>query len=199
MTSDEFKFNGLDVNYVYRKSISDAKASNFTVGSTLLGGLLGGEMYIDNIKDDAGGIIIHGSYNLEYQVRKTSATSLILFWGLPVSGGNFYYEFGEGVEMYNLIAGLQGGAQLGIKAGDFKIAPLGRVQLLVGYVERYRGGVYYENLRTGGIPPFVTISYGLEIFYPPFDLALSIIEQKTLESWENVWIDTTMIQLGLLF
>jgi hypothetical protein len=200
MHGERIDFNGIDINTSFRKAISHNRAYNSTLGAALLGSYLGGEMDIDTSKGDASGVVLHGSYNIEYLVVKKPSSSLVLFIGMPLSFGNFIIENEkEDVTMYNLMAGLQGGAQAGFKAGDFMGSPFVMVSLMGGYTERYDGGVYFENLNSGSIPIFAVISSGLEIIYLPFNLKLSGIYQRTFESGDNKPIDTSTIQLGFSY
>ena len=82
--------NGIDVNVIYRKAISNITASDFTIGVALLFG----DMYIDTLERPVSGFIALGNYNREYQVMKKPASSLTLFWGLPLSLGDFVIENG---------------------------------------------------------------------------------------------------------
>jgi hypothetical protein len=199
MHGERIDLNGIDINALFRRAISNTTSSNFTIGAALLGSLLDGDMDIDTVKRDLSGVVVHGSYDREYIVMKKTSSSLILFWGIPLSLGNFIIENEEDVTLYNLMAGLQGGARLGLEMGDFRCSPLVMVNLMGGYRERYDGGVYLENLNSGGIPLFAVISSGLEILYRPLNLTLSGIYQRTFESGDNKPIDTTIIHLGLSF
>ncbi len=195
MSGEMFDSNGIDVNVIYRKAISNTRASDFTLGAALLYG----DMNIDTFERPVSGVVVHGSYNSEYQIMKRTVSSLTLFWGLPLSFGDFVIENGEDATMYNFMAGIQGGAQLGFKTGDFMSSPFVMVLLLGGYMERYNGGVYYENLNSGSIPLFTSITYGLNIIYIPYNITLSGIIQKTFESGDNKPINTTIIQLSWSF
>jgi hypothetical protein len=197
MHGKRIDLNGIDINTLFRKAISHNRAFNFTLGAALLGSYLGGEMEIDTFKRDASGVVLHGSYNLEYLVVKKPSSSLTLFIGIPLSFGNFIIENEmEDATMYNLIAGLQGGAQVGFKTGDFMVSPFVMINFMGGYRERYDGGVFFANLHSGSIPIFAVISSGLEIIYLPFNMKLSGIYQRTFESGDNKSVDTSLIQLG---
>jgi hypothetical protein len=195
MSGEMLDLNGIDVNVIFRKAISNTTASDFTLGLALLYG----DMDIDTFERPASVYIAHGSYNREYQVMKRPASSLTLFWGLPLSLGDFVIENGEVVKMRTLVTGIQGGAQLGLKTGGFMSSPFVMVNLLCGIMERYDGGVYYENLDSEGIPSFASITYGLKISYIPYNISLSGIIQKTFESGDNKPINTTIIQLSWSF
>ena len=195
MSGEMLDLNGIDVNVIYRKAISNTTASDFTLGAALLYG----DMNIDTFEGSVSGVIVHGSYNREYQAMKRPASSLTLFWGLPLSFGDIVIENGEDVTIYTFMTGLQGGVQLGFKTGDFMSYPFVMVHLLGGYMERYDGGVYYENLDSGSIPLFTSISYGLIIHYIPYNITLSGIIQKTFESGDNKPINTAIIQLSWSF
>lgn len=200
MHGKKVDLNGIDINASISEATSDNRAFNFTLGAALLGSYLGGEIDIDNSKRDASGLLLHGSLNFEYLVVERSSSSLALFMGVPFSFGNFIIENPvEDVTLYNLMAGLQGGARLGFKRADFAASPFVMVNLMGGYRERYDGGVYLENLDPGGIPIFAVISSGLDITYLPVNLKLSGIYQRTFASGENEPMDTTMIQLGVSF
>lgn len=186
MHGERIDLNGIDIN---------TATESYTIGAALLLG----EMDIDAPKGDLSAIVIHGSFN---QAMKKPSSSLILFMGIPFSLGHFTVESNENnedVTFYNLMAGLQGGARLGLKVGDSVASPWVMVNLMGGYGERYDGGVYYENLHSEGIPIFAVISTGLEILYLPLNLTLSGIYQRTFESGDNKPIDTAIIQLGLSF
>ena len=144
MSGEMLDLNGIDVNVIVRKAISNTTASDFTLGIALLYG----EMNIDTFEEPVRGVVVHGSYNREYQAMKKPVSSLTLFWGLPLSYGNFVIDNGEVVTMYTVMTGLQGGAQLGLKTGDFMSSPFVMVHLLGGYMEHYNGDdgdVYYKN------------------------------------------------------
>lgn len=195
VSGEMLDLNGINVNVIFREAISSAKASDFTLGLALLYG----DMDIDTFERDAGVYIAHGSYNREYRVMRRPASSLTLFWGLPLSLGDFVIENGEVVKMRTMLIGLQGGAQLGLKTGSFISSPFVMAHLLCGIMERYDGGVYYENLDSGSIPLFTALSYGLKIIYIPYNITLSGIIQKTFESGDNKPINTTILQLGWSF
>ena len=195
MSGEMLDLNGIDVNVIFREAISNSTASNFTLGLAILYG----DMDIDTFERSTGLYIAHGSYNREYQVMKRPASSLTLFWGLPLSLGDFVIENGEVVKMRTVVTGIQGGAQLGLKTGNFMSSPFVMVNLLCGIMERYDGGVFYENLDSGGIPSFASITYGLKTTYIPYNITLSGIIQKTFESGDNKPINTAIIQLGWSF
>jgi hypothetical protein len=192
MNGEMVDLDGIDVHVIFRTAISNTTASDLTFGIAFLCG----DMNIDTFERTVSGFIAHGSYNREYQVMKRPASSLTLFWGLPLSLGDFIIENEELVKMRTIMTGLQGGAQLGLKTGSFMSSPFVMVDLLCGIMERYDGGVYYENLDSGSIPLFTSLSYGLKIIYIPYHITLSGIIQKTFESGDNKPIDTTIIQLG---
>jgi len=195
MSGEMLDLNGIDVNFIYRKAISKTSASDFTLGAALLYG----DMDIDTFEGSVSGVVVHGSYNSKYQIMERTVSSLTLFWGIPLSFGDFVFENEEDVTMYTLMAGLQGGAQLGLKTNDFMSSPFLMVHLLGGYMERYDGGVYYENLDSGSIPLFISLSYGLIIHYIPYNITVSGIIQKTFESGDNKPFNTTIIQLSWSF
>lgn len=199
MHGERIDSNGIDINTIYRRAINDTRASDFTLGAALLGSILNGEMDIDTFKRDVSGVVLHGSYNREYLVMAKPSSSLTLFVGIPLSFGDFIIEDKEDVTVFNFMVGFQGGARLGLDMGDFTGSPLVMVNLMGGYIERYDGGVYLENLSSGGIPIFAVVSSGLEILYRPLNLTLSGIFQRTFESGDNMPIDTAMILLGLSF
>ena len=198
MSGEMLDLNGVDVNVIYRKAISNTTASDFTLGAALLYG----DMNIDTFEGPLRGTVVHCSYNREYQPMKNPVSSLTLFWGLPLSFGNFVIENGEVVTMYTLMTGLQGGAQLGLKTGAFLSSPFVMVHLLGGYMEHYNsddGDVYYKNRNSESIPLFTSTSYGLIIHYIPYNITVSGIIQKTFESGDNKPINTTIIQLSWSF
>jgi hypothetical protein len=174
MHGERISSNGIDITATYRRAISDTKASDLTLGAALLGSILDGEMDIDSLKRDVSGVVIHVDFDSEYLVMKKHASSLILFVGIPISFGNFIIEDEEDVTVFNIMTGLRGGARLGLEMGDFTASPVAMVSIVGGYTERYTGGVYLENLNSGGIPIFAV-------------------------SGDNNPIDTAMIQLGFSF
>ena len=180
---------------IFRKDISNTKASDFTIGVALLFG----DMDIDTFERSTNSYIAHGSYNREYQVMKRPASSLTLFWGIPISLGDFVIENGEVEKIHTLVIGLQVGAQFGFKTGNFIGSPFVMAQFLGGCLEHYDGGVYYENLSTKGIPSFASTTYGLKIYYIPYNITFSGIIQKAFESGDNKPINTTILQLGWNF
>ena len=193
MHGERIDLNGIDINTtILRETISNTVTKSITLGAALLYG----EMNIDTAKRDLSGVVVHGSYN---RVLKKPSSELILFMGIPFSYGDFTIENEKDVTVYNFMAGLQGGARLGHKMGDFMTSPWVMVNLMGGYGERYNGGVYYENLNSESIPIFAVISFGLEILYLPDNLTLSGIYQRTFESGDNKPIDTAVIQLGFSF
>ena len=197
MSGERIDSNGIDINYTFRGEVSPNVATDATIGFALLGAGLGGEMEIDTFKRHMSAIVMHASFNFQYLVMKKPSSSLTLFVGMPFSYGDFIIENQkEDVQMYNLMAGLQGGARLGLKIGDFKSFPWVMVNLMGGYIERYDGGVYSENLNSGSIPIFAVLSYGLEILYLPLNLTLGGIYQRTFESGDNKAIETAIIQLS---
>lgn len=195
MSGEMLALDGIDVNVVFRKAISNTSASDFTIGIALLFG----DMDVDTFERSTNSYIAHGSYNREYQVMKRPASSLTLFWGIPLSLGDFLIENGEGVKIHTLVIGLQGGAQFGFKIGNFISSPFVMAQFFGGCMERYDGGVYYENLSTKGVPSFASTTYGLKINYIPYNITLRGMAQKTFESGDNKPINTTIIQVGWNF
>ncbi|MEJ2255077.1 MAG: hypothetical protein P8Y75_12085 [Nitrospirota bacterium] len=199
MDGERLHVNGMDVNTIFRGPISNTTAWDISVGVALLGSVLGGQMDVDASERDVSGVVLHGSYNREYVALKNPSSSLMLFMGIPVSFGNFILENREDVTVYNLMAGLQGGARLDLRMGDFIGAPLFMAHFMGGYTERYDGGVYLENLDSGGVPVFAVITAGLDIIYLPLGLKLSGMYQRTFESGDNEPIDATLIQFGFSF
>ncbi|MEJ2564694.1 MAG: hypothetical protein P8164_05020 [Gammaproteobacteria bacterium] len=194
MNGQAINANGIDINNIFMsRPIRNDKATNFTLGTALLYG----DMDIDSSrKGDLSSLIINGSSNKEYIVSRKPRSSLTLFVGIPFSFGDSIIENIEDVTLYNLLAGVQAGARLSLRMGNVKTSPWLMVNLMGGYRERYGGGVYYENLNSGGVPIFAVVSSGLEILYLPLDLTLDGIYQKTLESGNNEPIESVIIQLG---
>ncbi len=81
MSGEMVDLNFIDFYVIFRTAISNTTASDLTFGIAFLYG----DMNIDTFERPLSGFIAHGSYNREYQVRKRPASSLTLFWGLPLS------------------------------------------------------------------------------------------------------------------
>lgn len=194
MNGQAIDATGIDINNIFMsRPIHNDKATNFTIGAALLYG----DMSIDSSTNgDLSSVIIHGSSNNEYVVSRKPRSSLALFVGIPFSFGDSIIENTEDVTLYSLLTGVQAGARLSLRMGNVKASPWLMVNLMGGYRERYAGGVYYENLNSGGIPIFAVLSSGLEILYLPLDLTLDGMFQETLESGNNEPIESVIIQLG---
>lgn len=190
MQGETIDLNGIDINSIFKSGTSD-----YTIGAAFLSGKLD----TGTPKRDFSGVVFHSSFNQEFLTMITPSSSHVLFIGVPLTLGNFTIEYEEDVTIYNLMAGIQGGARLDFKMDDFKSSPWVMLNLMGGYAERYDGGVYYENLHSKGVPIFAVISSGLEILYLPLNLKLSGIYQRTFESGDNKAMDTVMIELGFNF
>lgn len=196
MKGTGFEMTGGGVNYISRTAITDSIAFDGSAGVMLMMGT----MDFSGSQSDLSVMVLPLSFNMEYQPVK----GLILYGGVPLTFMSSYLEYSYSYTIsgktytYNdssststMLYGLQGGAQYGINAGDFKISPFIMLQSLSGSSDT--DGI------TTSIPSYTQTSYGLDMLYVPWNITLSSLLQEAAKSGENEAIKTTIIQLSWNF
>jgi len=192
LDGDGSEANGIDLNFISEGKVSDSIAGYVTLGAALLIG----ETDAATSKYDFSSSVYRLAFNLEYTTIKSPSSSLSFFAGIPFSYANSTVEAKEDVTMYNFLAGLQGGARVRKKAGDYVVSPWIMGDMMGGYGEKYEGDVAYSNLDSGGVPIFYELSTGLQIRYRPLDLTFSGMYQKTFGSGEDGPMQSWSILVG---
>lgn len=188
ITGTGLNLNGAGGNWITRAPLSEMTAVGVSIGAFYMSGTM-------NIGTDKGNmsiLTVPWSLNLEFQPVKNENAALILFGGAGMSMGLSSLEY-----KYTLLGknytntttttttlyGLQGGAQVGVKAGDFTISPFGMVQSQQGLASSSSstsgGGSSSSSV---DIPAFTSTSYGLDILYRPWNLTLSSMLQEAAKS-----------------
>ncbi|OGS57306.1 MAG: hypothetical protein A3J79_10710 [Elusimicrobia bacterium RIFOXYB2_FULL_62_6] len=199
------------------------------IGVTVLGGEMPGFAmpfyYSGNFwtpvvtgKADLTGVSLPMSLNLEVQPLHTRRGSLILFGG-PTMTFNVlsmvtpYYAVTSGgsanrtaftMDSTAFMGGIQLGAQGGINAGNFKLAPFFLMTTQSGaatvtFDSGYSGTTSFTGDTTATIDPFTTTSFGMDIIYTPWNLSFGTMFQQMAAQGDNEGMDTTLFQLSWHF
>jgi hypothetical protein len=179
MSGNGTDFKGYGADAVFRKAFSGNFAGDFQTGMFIMSG---------DMNDGAGGksSTTIGNFlfgvNGEYQAYKGDAVSVLLF-----AGPNITLILGNtkmGTETDTLsgdLFGLEGGVQLGIKAGDFQFAPFAMIMSQQGSMTVTTA---YGDFTTN-IDPFVTTSFGMDVAYIPWNVTLSAILQEAAKQKDD--------------
>lgn len=209
ITGTGLNLNGAGGNLIVRDTWSEMTAKGVSVGAFYMSGTM-------NIGTDKGDLSILNmpfSINIELQPVKNDNASLILFGGAGMSLGfsSLEYKYTLLGKTYTnttttntFLYGLQGGAQVGIKAGDFTISPFGMVQSQQGTASSSSSSSAGGSSSTSvEIPAFTSTSYGLDILYRPWNLTLSSMLQEAAKSGSgssgSEGFKTTVISLSWNF
>lgn len=206
ITGTGLDLNGAGGNFVVRQANSDATALDFSAGAFLMSGT----MESGTSKGDLFFMSIPLGVNFELQPVKNENVALILFAGPMMSLGFSSFDFKSGsvsvtTTTTTLLYGVQGGAQFGIKAGDFTISPFGMVQSQQGTASSSSSssGGGGSSSTSVDIPAFTSTSYGLDILYRPWNMTLSSMLQEAAKSGSgsnsSEGFKTTVISLNWNF
>ena len=212
-----FDLSGAGVNSITRTANSDMTALDLSFG----GFIMSGTMASGTSKGDLLVMNVPFSVNLEFQPVKNENMALILFGGPMVSLGlsSFKYQYQyQAITSYSpltygtktdtmtsstttLLYGAQGGAQLGIKAGDFTISPFAMFQSQQGTSSTTTSSSSSGSGSSSiSIPAFTSTSYGMDILYRPWNMTLSSMLQEAAKSGSgsnsNEGFKTTIISLS---
>lgn len=188
----------LDISMVFGGKASSGTYRGGTLGTALVGTLGDGRVYLGGVKKDMAGITFHASADQYWFAGGGDYPVWTLLASLPFSAGSFTLGNNkEEVTIYDLIAGVQGGAGLNLKAGDFVATPSVLLSLLSGYREKYKGGTYWDNLNSGVVKPFAMLSLGADLLYLPKQARLSATYQRTFSSGAERAVDSLGFRLTL--
>lgn len=219
MKGTGFEMTGGGANFISRKAITDSIAFDGSAGVMLMMGT----MDLSGSQSDLSVMVLPLSFNMEYQPVK----GLILYGGVPLMFmySTFKYDstysycsqyttiYGytycsaydtisdpTTVSTTSILSGLQGGAQYGINAGNFKISPFIMFQSLSGSATTETEPILGSSSSSSmSIPSYTQTSYGLDMLYVPWNITLSSLLQEAAKSGENEAIKTTIIQLSWNF
>lgn len=221
ITGTGLNLNGAGGNIIARQANSDMTALDVSAGVFLMSGT----MNIDTSKGDLFVMNIPLSVNFEFQPVKNENAALILFGGpmmsLGLSSFKYQYQY-TAITSYSpltygtrtatmtsstttLLYGAQGGAQVGIKAGDFTISPFAMFQSQQGTASTTTTSSTSSGSgsSSSSIPAFTSTSYGMDILYRPWNMTLSSMLQEAAKSGSgsnsNEGFKTTVISLSWNF
>ncbi|PKM99023.1 MAG: hypothetical protein CVU79_00455 [Elusimicrobia bacterium HGW-Elusimicrobia-3] len=188
----------LDVNLTFGSRTSSSTYRSTSFGTALIGGVGPERVYLDQVKKDINGVTIHASGNKHYLFGRGEYPRWALLTSIPLSFGSFTIGNNnkEETAVYNFLTGLQGGAALNYKAGDYMLTPSLAAGLLGGYREKYKGGVYLKNLRSGVVKPFLVLTLGAELHYLPRQFKAAAAWQRAFSSGEDRATDSLMLQFS---
>lgn len=188
----------LDVSVTYGARNSSATYNSASFGTALIGGVGPERIYLDQARKDINGVTIHASGSRHYLFGRGEYPRWALLTSIPFSFGSFTIGNNnkEETAVYNFLTGLQGGAALNYKAGDYMLTPSVMAGLLGGYREKYRGGVYLKNLRSGAVKPFLVLTLGAEVNFLPRQLKAAAAWQRAFSSGEDRAADSFMLQVA---
>ena len=206
-----FDLYGAGVNSITRTANSDMTALDLSFG----GFIMSGTMVFGTSKGDLLVMNVPFSVNFEFQPVKNENIALILFGGPMVNFGlsslsyesQYYNPFTNRTttdtttsSTTTLLYGVQGGAQLGIKAGGFTISPFAMFQSQQGTASTTTSSAYGSSSSSISIPAFTSTSYGLDILYRPWNMTLSSMLQEAAKSGSgnnsSAGFKTTVISLS---
>jgi hypothetical protein len=176
----DFKLSGGGVNFVGRTSFGTVIALDYAIGVMYMDG----DIATGGVKSDISGANIPISINLEVQPFKNDFFNVILFAGpaLNITAMEIDSSFTMGSTTYedttyvdSILYGPQGGVQIGIGMGDFNLDVFGMATSLRGNQDTT--STYGTDTSTD-IPAYTTTSYGADLMYMPWGLALSSILQE---------------------
>ncbi len=187
----------LDLNAVFAARGPGVYAGG-SIGTALVGGVGPERLYLGAVGKDINGVTFHANafmYRLygggEYPRRMLLASVPLSFGSFTIGSNN-----NEEIKIYNLLAGLQGGGALNFKAGDFMLTPAAMGAVMGGYREKYKGGVYYSNLNSGGVRPFFVLTLAADLLYIPRHFKVSTAWQRSFSSGVDRAVDAAMLQVA---
>lgn len=191
--------DGLDIAAVFGERTSSSTYRSVGFGAALVGAPGSGDLYLGSAKKDMVGMVLHVNGDKRYFGSSGENRVWSFLTSIPFSAGNFTIGNSrkEEITVYSFITGVQGGADLNIKTGNFVTTPSLVLSVLGGYREIYKGGVYWDNLNSGGISPFVVMTLGVNLAYLPKAAKLSGIYQRTFSSGSNKAINSLVIRLTI--
>lgn len=195
---DRINAGCLDVSVTFGSRTSSSTYHSVNMGTALIGGVGPERVYLGEAKKDINGVTIHASGNEHYLFGAGEYPRWALLTSIPFSFGSFTIGNNNKEESvgYNFLAGLQGGAALNYKAGDYLLTPSVAAALLSGYREKYKGGVYLANLNSGILKPFLVLTLGAEVNCLPRQFKASAAWQKSLSSGEDRATDALLVQFA---
>lgn len=195
---DRINAGCLDVSVTFGSRASSSTYRSASFGTALIGGLGPERIYFDQVKKDINGVTIHASGSKHYFFGGEDYPRWALLASIPFSFGSFTIGNNnkEETAVYNFLTGLQGGAALNYKAGGYVFTPSVMAGLLGGYMEKYKGGVYLANLRSGIVKPFLTLTLGAELNYLPRQFKAAAAWQRSFSSGEDRAADSLMLRVS---
>ena len=192
----DFKLDGYGINFVGRSAFGNVLAIDYAIGVIYMDGDIstGGTA---TMKMDLSGANIPISVNLEIQPYKNDVFNVILFVGPAFNITAMQMEakvgtYSDTIYIDSIMYGPQGGIQLGFGLGDFNLDVFGMATSLRGKQETT--STYGADTSTT-IPAYTTTSFGADLIYTPWGLALSSILQEAKQG-DNNGFKTNMYQIS---
>lgn len=154
------RLNMLDVSFAGCTQLSTWTYSTVGAGAAWLGAG-GADDYTDRGRvRHVSGFLIHAMPGRHFTARGRRQLYNLSYWA-PVSVGVYGYGNGKkALTVNNLIVGLAAGVSLNLRLGAALLQPYAAAGITGGYTERYRGGVFYSNLNSGGAGPSALLRLG---------------------------------------
>jgi hypothetical protein len=195
--------DGLGGSYIVRQANSDIAAQDFSAGLILIGGTM--DTGTSSGRGELYAMSVPLGINFEYQPIKNEFASLIMFVGPTINLGvsSFKYNYENTIitsyvpfrtstakdtmsaTTTSLLYGVQGGMQIGIKTTNFTFSPFALLQSQQGNAATSFSSAYNSGSSSVDIPAHTSISYGVEIFYHPWNTTLSSFFQESAQSGSN--------------
>jgi len=196
----DFKLDGYGINFVGRSAFGNKLAIDYAIGVIYMDGEIatGGTA---TMKMDLTGANIPISVNIEIQPYKNDVFNVILFVGPAFNITAMEMEskytilgttYSDTTYIDSILYGPQGGLQLGFGLGDFNLDVFGMATSLRGKQETT--STYGADTSTT-IPAYTTTSFGADLVYTPWGLALSSILQEAKQG-DNNGFKTNMYQIS---
>jgi hypothetical protein len=177
-----FEIDGYGINFVGRTAFGSVVALDYAIGVIYMDG----NVNMSGTKMDLSGANIPISVNLEVQPYKNDVFNVILFAGPAVNISAMEIEvkgtYTDTIYVDSVMYGPQGGVQLGFGLGDFNLDVFGMATSLRGKQETT--STYGSDTSTT-IPAYTTTSFGADLTYMPWGLALSSIMQEAQQGDNN--------------
>ncbi len=194
-TGTSFKLTGSGINFVGRTALGEQFAFDYAAGIFILTGNM--NMGGAGASMSMAGMTVPYSFNLEYQPVKNNVFNLILFAGPAFTLSMMDVDINAGIgsntiTTTSVLYGPQGGIQMGVTLHPFHIDAFGTIVSQQGSQSSTDS---YNNTTSASIPAYTTQSYGADLTYIPWGLALSTLLQKAKQG-DNNGFKTTLYQLS---
>ncbi|MEW5951791.1 MAG: hypothetical protein GX447_06100 [Elusimicrobia bacterium] len=181
------KLPGPNVNMSFSKKKSSDTYTTSSFGTALFGFPEKGFTKIYLEKKRTVGTTFYGQSSVRKYYGQGNFKNFFLSFSIPVSFGKF--EIGntnkDNLSFYNILLGVSESAGYATQKKSFLLQMSSNIKVISGYNEKYEGGEYYSNMKSGVINPFFAAKIETAAQYIPNSLNLIVFYESYFASSEN--------------